>query len=115
VAQKSAAAAGEAVRPSIPYRVAGSVTYGARSEVVLAKGNTVIAVREGDTLDDGYRVEEVAADHVALVYVPLGTVERLPLGADQSPPATPSAAAGSSAMPEGTELPPLPPLPPRPR
>ena len=101
----------EPTRPVAPYRVAGTVTYQAQPEIVLVKGNAVVIVREGDTLDDGYRVEAIGPDHVSLVYIPLGTVDRLPFAMDSVP--APSAAAGnSSPLPPLPSPPPLPALPP---
>jgi hypothetical protein len=98
-------------RPSMPYRVAGTVTYEAGPEIVLAKGNTVVMVREGDMLEDGYRVDAVGPDHVELVFVPSGIVERLPIATATETPST--AAAGGSPPPVSPlpfYVPPLPPL-----
>jgi hypothetical protein len=66
--------------PSMPYRVAGKVVAEGKPEIVLAKGDAVVSVREGDKLDDGYRVEAIRPDHVTLLYVPLGIREKLPIG-----------------------------------
>ena len=100
----------EPLRAPVPYRVAGTVTYATVPEIVLVKGNRVVVVREGDTLEDGYKVDEVGPDHVTLVYLPSGTVERLPLASAREAPV--SAAAGGSQPPlePAPVLPPLPPL-----
>jgi hypothetical protein len=66
-------------KAAVPYRIAGKVIHEAE-EIVLAKGDRVITVREGDKLDDGYRVESIKADHVVLLNVPLGAREKLSLG-----------------------------------
>lgn len=63
--------------PPMPYRIAGQMTDGGGVRVVLAKGHRVYAVREGDTLEDGYRVESIRPDAVILVYLPLARRERL--------------------------------------
>jgi hypothetical protein len=65
--------------PAMPYRVAGKLVQGDRSQIVLAKGNAVFTVREGDTLEDGYRVEAIGSDQVTLLYLPLGVPETVPL------------------------------------
>jgi hypothetical protein len=57
--------------PPMPYRVAGRVAHGGDARVVLARGEAVLTVREGDMLDGGYRVESIAADRVTLHYGPL--------------------------------------------
>jgi len=90
-------AAPQPVAPPVPYRVAGKVVYDGVTKVVLAKGDSVLVVEEGETLDGGYRVEAIGADEVTLLYVPLGIRERLPvastLGGDV--PAATAAAGGS--------------------
>jgi hypothetical protein len=110
-APKAAPQSIEPLRASVPYRVAGTVTYAAGPEIVLVKGNRVLVVREGDTLEDGYKVDEVGPDHVTLVYLPSGAVERLPVASSRDAPV--SAAAGASPAPSAPSpvLPPLPPLP----
>lgn len=89
--------------PPLPFRVAGRVVRGADASVVLAKGDAVLTVRVGDTLDGGYRVEAIAADAVTLVYLPLGVRQSLAmtstLGPEApTPPAQAAAAAGPSAQ-----------------
>jgi cohesin domain-containing protein len=91
--------------PPMPYRVAGFVAHDGGSHVVLAKGDRVMTVRIGDTLDDGYRVESIAADRVTLVYVPLGVPQDLavssvlPLNAPAAPAARAAAPAAAEARP----------------
>jgi len=50
-----------------------------RLQIVLAKGDAVFTVREGDTLEDGYHVVAIGRDHVTLLYLPLGVQETLPM------------------------------------
>jgi hypothetical protein len=64
--------------PAMPYRVAGLVVHDGRAEVVLSKGDRVITVRPGETLEGGYRVGNIDADGVTLVYMPLGIAQHLP-------------------------------------
>jgi hypothetical protein len=65
--------------PPMPYRVAGLMVQDGVAQVVLAKGDRVLTVREGETLDDGYRVEAIKPDGVTLVYLPMNARETLPL------------------------------------
>jgi hypothetical protein len=67
------------VAPPVPYRVAGQVTHGGVVHVVLARDDRVLTVREGDRLDDVYRVESIKPDVVTLVYLPLDMREELPV------------------------------------
>jgi hypothetical protein len=63
--------------PPMPYRFAGRVVRDGVSQLLLAKENDVLPVREGDTLEGGYRVESIGAEDITLLYVPLGVRQRL--------------------------------------
>jgi len=81
----------------MPYRVAGQVAQGEGAQVVLAKGDTIFTVREGELLEGGYRVESIGPDSVTLFYVPLGLREKLPL--DSTLEFVPQAAASPAPAP----------------
>ncbi len=66
-----------AVAPPVPYRFAGRVRKGAEEEFLLSKGDLIFPVKEGDTLDGTYRVVAVKAEGIELIYLPLGTTERI--------------------------------------
>lgn len=85
------------VPPPMPYRVAGTMVHGGVSKVVLAKGDRVLTVEEGDTLEGGYRVDGIGPEEITLVYVPLDLRERLSLasGAVAATPSAPASAGGS--------------------
>ena len=80
--------------PPMPYRIAGQAVREGVPQVVLARDDRVLTVREGDVLDGGYRVESVSADGVTLVYVPLDIRERLTFN-----PVLPAAAPAADASP----------------
>jgi cohesin domain-containing protein len=61
----------------MPYRYAGKLLQGGRQSVLLAKGDTVFPVNEGETLDGAYRVESVGETEVTLMYLPLALEERI--------------------------------------
>jgi Cohesin domain len=91
--------------PPNPYKVAGTFVQAGATRVYLVKGDRIYEARKGDDLDEGYRVDAIAVDHVVLLYVPLGKKEQLPitttLGADiaLAPAApAPSAQPGSAAL-----------------
>jgi hypothetical protein len=94
--------------PAMPYRVAGMVLHDGVSKVVLMKGDSVMSVEAGETLEGGYRVESIGRDEIVILYVPLGVRERLPvistIGVDVEPeaplaraPAPPAAMASAGA------------------
>jgi hypothetical protein len=80
--------------PALPYRVAGTLTHDGVKKVVLVRGERVLTVEEGDTLEGGYRVEAINNDEITLVYVPLDTRERLAV-ASAAAAATPAASAST--------------------
>src|SRR2546423_2026399 len=65
-AAPGAASAGRST-PPMPYRVAGRFWREGASEVVLTKGDRMYHVRQGEELDDGYRVTAVSNDEVTLL------------------------------------------------
>ena len=65
------------IAPPLPYRFAGKVLRGGEEEVLITKGDIVFAIKVGDTLDGMYRVESIGADRIELIYLPLGTKERI--------------------------------------
>jgi hypothetical protein len=75
----SVAAQAAPVAPPNPYKVAGTLVQAGAKRVYLVKGDRVYEAKQGDDLDEGYRVESIAADHVVLLYVPLGKKEELPI------------------------------------
>jgi hypothetical protein len=95
------------VQPPMPYRVAGRVFQDNAMQIILARGDAILAVREGDTLEGDYRVETIAADRVTLLYTPLGVREDLPvisqLAIDE-PPGQPSATPSAAAAPPAPQL-----------
>jgi len=75
--------------PPMPYRYAGKLVLGGRQSVLLAKGDLLFPVNEGETLDGAYRVESVDEAEVTLMYLPLAREERIPV--DSSLPVAASA------------------------
>jgi hypothetical protein len=89
--------------PPMPYRVAGQVMHDGSAHIVLARGDAVLVVREGEILEGGYRVEAIRSDRVTLLYEAMGTRNDLPLVGVEIPPlATVSAGAATPAAPGAT-------------
>lgn len=65
--------------PPIPYRIVGQVVQEDGMRVVLSKDNRIFEVREGDALDDGFRVQSIAPQAVTFLYAPLGLVQEVPV------------------------------------
>jgi hypothetical protein len=108
-AQPPAPVAAAPVAPPVPYRFAGKVVTGTEEEILVAKGDLVLPVKVGDTLDGMYRIESISAEGIELLYVPLGTRDRITvssaLDAEPAPspvtaaPAPPAASGATSAGP----------------
>lgn len=97
------------VAPPVPYRFAGRVLKGSEEEVLVSKGDLVFPVKVGDTLDGTYKVESIGAGRIELLYLPLGTRDRIvvasvldveppPRPPLASPPAPPAPADGRPAQ-----------------
>jgi hypothetical protein len=88
--------------PVMPYRFAGKLLQGGRLQVFLAKGDVVVAVQQGDTLDGAYQVQSIEEAQITLLYLPLKRKETipvsssLPLAGVQAGPAA-SASSGVSS------------------
>lgn len=64
--------------PPMPYRFAGALVQDGKLQVLLATGSSVIPVREGETIDDGYRVDSIGEEQITLTYLPLKKKEVIP-------------------------------------
>src|SRR5437879_11179951 len=96
--------------PSMPYRYAGKLVQGGQQSVLLARGDMLFPVNEGDTLDGAYRVESIGETQVTQTYLPLASEERIPV--DSSLPVAsaatrldPAAAAGGGQAASATAAP----------
>jgi len=103
--QAAPVAALAAVPPPMPYRIVGQVVHDGTARVVLARDDRVLTVREGEMLDDDYRVESIKADGVTLVYLPLGVREELAVTAAMKLDTPTAATAGAAPAPARTPEP----------
>jgi hypothetical protein len=105
------------VQPPVPppppqsYRFAGRLQQDGSVQFFVSKGDTPIPVKLGDNLD-GYVVESIADNAIALVFPPSGQKESIvvPPGLPGDAPAVP-VGKGSLSPPPVPVLPPKPPLP----
>ena len=85
--------------PPNPYRFAGTVQHDGKRKVFLMAGNRVVEAKEGELLEEGFRVKSVTSDVVTLIYeqIPDTPVTiKLAFG-EQPAPSPPQAATGGSA------------------
>ena len=66
--------------PPLPFSYMGKLVSGDDLAVFLIHGDKNLIVREGDTLDSRYRVEQIAEHSITLVYLPLGLRQTLKIG-----------------------------------
>ncbi len=67
--------------PPIPYVYMGKLAeQGEKVVILLTKQNRSYAVREGDVLDDAYRVDEIRAPVMSLTYLPLNIKQTIQIG-----------------------------------
>jgi len=78
ISPKSARVAVAPAPPPMPYRFAGALVQDGKLQVLLATGSTVVPVREGETIDGGYRVDSIGDDQITLTYLPLKKKEVIP-------------------------------------
>ena len=57
--------------PAVPYRFAGVVRQDGREQFLLAQGDRLIPVHEGQTLEGPYKVEQITSGAIRLRYLPL--------------------------------------------
>jgi hypothetical protein len=83
--------------PPNPYRFAGTVQHDGKRKVFLMAGNRVVEAKEGELLEEGFRVKSVTSDAVTLIYEQIpDTPVTIKLAFGETPPAPASAAARSS-------------------
>ena len=107
------------VAPPLPFRFAGQFYRESGIEVYVARGEEIFPVKEGDTLDDQYKVDSVSATEVSFVHLLSGTRQTMQfsalreqqLAAQGGPPRAPaSASAPSPPLTPVAKLLPAPPL-----
>lgn len=74
------AAAAAPVAPPMPFVFLGKKLEGGAWEVYLSRGEQTFIAREGQTLDQAYRVDKIAPPGLTLTYLPLGQIQKLAIG-----------------------------------
>jgi hypothetical protein len=85
--------------PPNPYRFAGTVQHDGMRKVFLMAGNRVVEAKEGELLEEGFRVKSVTADVVTLIHeqIPDTPVTIKLAFSEQPAPSPPQASTGGSA------------------
>jgi Cohesin domain len=86
------------VAPPVPYRFAGKVLKGGEEEILVSKGEFVFPVKAGDTLDGMYKIESIGNSSIELVYLPLGTRDRIMVSSALEGAPTPTQVASAPAQ-----------------
>lgn len=68
------------VAPPLPFSYGGRYTEGSKVFVFLNEGTLVHTARQGDTVKESYRVDEIGDQAITLTYLPLGLKQTLPAG-----------------------------------
>jgi hypothetical protein len=59
------------VAPAVPFVYVGRYLDGSKQVVMLLRGEQLLLVQQGETIDKLYRLERVASDVIELTYLPL--------------------------------------------
>ena len=76
----ASAPAAAPVAPPLPYTFIGKKKEAAQWEVFLARGDQTFLAREGQTLENTYRVDKVQPPMLTVTYLPLGQSQTLGIG-----------------------------------
>lgn len=69
-----------AVAPALPFQVVGRLNDRDDQQVFLQNGEKLYVVRRGDVIEDTYRIEQISATELSLVYLPLHLSQTLSVG-----------------------------------
>lgn len=66
--------------PPLPFVYMGKLENGGATTVFLIQGDRNLVVKEGEVIDQTYRVDRVTSTDITLVYLPLGQRQVMALG-----------------------------------
>jgi hypothetical protein len=74
----------EPTAPALPFAYIGMMeSEDAKPVVYLSRGERLLAVSEGDVIDQVYRIQSLSTHRIVLVYLPLGKEQALAIGSDR--------------------------------
>jgi hypothetical protein len=68
------------VAPPLPFIALGKKLEDGEWEVFLGRGDQVLLVREGQSIDTQYRVDQIQPPILSLTYLPLNKAQTLSIG-----------------------------------
>lgn len=68
------------VAPALPFQFVGRLDDRDDQRVFLQSGEKLYVVRRGDVIDDTYRIEQISATELSLVYLPMHLSQTLSVG-----------------------------------
>ncbi|WJM95477.1 hypothetical protein QEP73_18165 [Pseudomonas defluvii] len=71
------------VPPALPFHFVGRLQNRDDQQVFLQSGEKLYVVRQGDVIDDTYRIEQISATELSLVYLPMQLSQTLSVGSAQ--------------------------------
>lgn len=80
----AAAAAAPPAPPPLPFKFMGRMNDGndsGQQMIYLSKGEQIVVVQGGETLDGTYKVVSIEQDHIEFEYLPSGEKQLLPIPA----------------------------------
>jgi hypothetical protein len=66
--------------PPLPFTYLGRYGEGEARVVILARGDRMYTVGEGEVIDNQYRVDRISGATVGLTYLPMNVQQSLPTG-----------------------------------
>jgi hypothetical protein len=85
------------IAPPMPYKFSGASLFDGQLQVFLAKGDSIIPVGLGETIEGGYRVEAIDERQITLKYLPLEQNQVIPISTPLSFAGARVATVGDSA------------------
>ncbi len=68
------------VAPALPFQFVGRLDDRDDQRVFLQAGEKLYVVRRGDVIDDTYRIDQISATELSLVYLPMHLSQTLSVG-----------------------------------
>ncbi len=72
------------VAPPMSYKFSGASVYNGQLQVFLTKGDAIIPISLGETIEGGYRVEAIDERQITLRYLPLEQDQVIPISTSLS-------------------------------
>jgi hypothetical protein len=68
------------VAPPFPFAYMGQIVEDGKAQFILSRGDRVVTLAIGDTIDKTYKLDNAAGGVLTFVYLPLNTKQTLATG-----------------------------------